>query len=93
MPRMLFDFRCPNGHAEEAFADTSERERICSVCGEPSSRSVGGARPALDPISGHFPGATAAWERNRRSHMAKEQKSVREHGTYLPGQKGKPKIV
>jgi hypothetical protein len=92
MPRMMFDFRCPQGHVEEAFADTAERERICAVCGEPSSRVVGGARPALDPISGDFPSATAAWDKNRRSHMEKEQKYKREHGTYLPGQKGSPKI-
>jgi hypothetical protein len=93
MPRLMFDFRCLNGHAEEAFADTSERERICGVCGEPSSREISAPRPVLDPISGHFPGATATWERNRQHQMAKEQKHLQNHGTYLPGQKGKTRNV
>jgi len=87
MPRLMFDFRCPNGHAEEAFADTSERERICSVCGEPSSREISPVRSVLDGLSGDFPSAAYKWEKNRESHMRRERKHMESNGDYLPGQK------
>ena len=93
MPRLIFEFMCPAGHVSEALVESDVRARDCDVCGKQATRIVSAVRSALDPISGHFPGATMTWERTRGQQMAKEQKSVREHGTYLPGQKGKPKIV
>ena len=60
---------------------------LCPVpgCGGHALRQVAGPRSQLDGISGHFPGASAAWEARRESHMKKERKSMTNHGEYLNG--------
>lgn len=37
---------------------------------------------SLDPISGDFPSATDKWCKHREGVMAKERKTMRDHGTY-----------
>ncbi len=85
----VYDFMCPKGHVEEHFVDGDDvRAVTCNQCGGQATRLPPSARPKLDPISGHFPGATMTWEKNRESHMKKEQKHKDNHGTYWLGKDG-----
>lgn len=59
--RKIFDFRCEDGHVEEQFV---ERDAVVRCkCGKTAKRIISPVRCQLDPISGHFPGATMRWEK------------------------------
>lgn len=58
--KLLFEFRCPDGHIEEHFAYSTEKAAMCS-CGLESKRIISPVRCKLDPASGDFPGATLKW--------------------------------
>lgn len=77
----VYDFRCPLGHVTEHFVESNIEEVQCE-CECIAVRQIAAPRIDLDGCSGHFPGAADAWERKRESHMRKEQKNMREHGTY-----------
>jgi hypothetical protein len=77
----VFDFLCKNGHTVERFVDSDIVENECE-CGAMGVRQLAAPRAQLEGVTGAFPGAADKWERNRASHMAKEQKNVAEHGTY-----------
>jgi hypothetical protein len=77
----MFDFRCPEGHVEEHLVDAGTEENQCK-CGAIGKRQLAAPRAKLEGFSGAFPGAADKWERNRESHMRKEQHNQREHGTY-----------
>lgn len=82
----VFDFRCDVGHVREVFVtDHEARIAPCPECGRPATRLIAAPRAKLEGITGAFPGAYDAWERKRNEHMAKEQKVMRDHGTYLNG--------
>jgi hypothetical protein len=82
----VFDFRCVDGHVSEVFVTDHETRTVaCPVCGHPATRLVAAPRAKLEGITGAFPGAADAWERKRNEHMAKEQRVMRDHGTYLNG--------
>lgn len=77
----VFDFRCVNGHVSEHFVD-HETAVQCPECDQLALRQLAAPRAKLEPFSGAFPGAAAAWEKRRESHMAKERKNQENHGTY-----------
>ena len=77
----VFDFLCHNGHRVERFVNADIVEHECE-CGALGLRQIATPRAQLDGTSGHFPGASDAWERKRNSHMAQERKNQEKHGTY-----------
>lgn len=77
----FFDFRCPEGHVEEHMVPGGTEENQCS-CGAIGKRQIAAPRAKLEPFTGAFPGAADKWVRDRESHMAREQKNKRDHGTY-----------
>jgi hypothetical protein len=79
--KKLFDVLCPNDHFTEAWLESDERETKCNQCGEVAIRQISAVRSTLDVVSGDFPGATAKWQRDRNVKIAKEQKTMRDHGT------------
>lgn len=78
----VYDFRCLLGHVTEHFVDSDTRAVLCPECAETATRQVAAPRAQLEGFTGAFPGAAMAWEKRRESHMAKERKNKREHGTY-----------
>jgi hypothetical protein len=61
------------------------KNHVCDRCELLAERVVSAPHTKLDPISGHFPGATMAWERKRDEKMAQERKNKANHGTYGDG--------
>ena len=72
----VFDFRCEEGHVNEAFIRTGEEDqtRPCPECGSDSSRIISAPTVVLDPRAGAFPGATMKWARDRQQKIKKERK-------------------
>lgn len=83
----VYDFRCPQGHVNEALVYKHGDTIQCPNCGAVATHLPPGPRSRLEGITGSFPSAAASWERNRESHMKKERKYMDSHGEYLPGQK------
>lgn len=81
MSLRVYDFKCPLGHVTEHFVD-SEIEEVQCECECMAVRQPSAPRSKLEPFSGAFPGAADKWERDRESHMKKEQKNMENHGTY-----------
>lgn len=81
----VWDFRCQKGHVTEHFIDADAVVVQCPKCFEPAMRLLAAPRAKLEGITGSFPSAADAWERNRASHMAKERESVRSNREYLNG--------
>jgi len=77
----VYDFRCPRGHVEEHFVDSTVMQNQCA-CGALAERQIAAPRAKLEGITGAFPGAADKWERDRASHIAKEKKNKADHGTY-----------
>ena len=76
MARRLFEFQCvgEEHHIFEKFCDETLKTAICPECGELSNRIISAVRFDLEPFSGAFPGAYAAWNRKRAEKMKQEQK-------------------
>lgn len=85
MPRLMFDFRCEQGHVHEHFVESTERTVPCSECGRTADRMVGMPHAKLEGFTGDFPGAADKWAANRESHMKKERKHMANHREYLNG--------
>lgn len=81
MSLRVYDFRCPQGHVTEHFVDAVIEEVQCH-CECMATRCLSAPRSKLEGITGAFPGAADKWERNRASHMRKEQKNQEQHGSY-----------
>ncbi len=60
--KILFDFKCPEGHITERLVPREQKNDVCH-CGEVSSRMISPVRCKLEGLSGHFPGASIKWER------------------------------
>jgi hypothetical protein len=73
--KRMFEFRCVKDHVTEKYIDDDIKVVQCPHCGNDASRIISAVRTALDPISGDFPGATMAWERNRQEKIKQERKS------------------
>lgn len=71
---LLFDFQCEDGHVKERLVSSSTHETVCE-CGKPARRTISPVRSKIDPISGHFPGATMKWERMREKQIQYERKT------------------
>ena len=73
MTRRIFEFRCPNEHVTERFIDEDARETACSTCDATASRMVSAVQCTLDPLSGHWPGATMKWAKSRQDQIKRER--------------------
>lgn len=82
MGLLLYDFKCPNGHKREALVKENVRVVLCQQCSQMAHRLIPAPRAMLDGCSGDFPTAADKWEKRRASHMAKERKNLKNHGTY-----------
>ena len=81
MSKLLFDFRCANGHVHEELVPSTWLSVPCE-CGLPANRIISPVRSRLDGISGDFPTASDQWEKRRESHMKQERRNQERHGTY-----------
>jgi hypothetical protein len=84
---MIFGWRCKECRCEIGFSleYTQLKDGHCPECeGEVEKAYIekDAFRIELDPISGDFPGATDKWVKMRESHMRKEKKNMKNHGTY-----------
>ena len=63
--RVLNDFKCEVcSFTKEIFEDVNTRIVRCKECDGDAHKIIGNCNFALDPISGHFPGATDKWARH-----------------------------
>jgi hypothetical protein len=81
----VFEYECDDGHRQEEFVKPGTEEILCKVCGNAAKRVISAPRSRLDPISGHFPSASSAWECRRNEKMATERRNKANHGTYGDG--------
>lgn len=75
MTRRIFEFQCPDGHISESLIDDSEVTAECKVCDKQAKRIVSAVACSLDALSGHFPGETMKWAKNRQDVIRKERKA------------------
>ena len=80
MTRMIFEFRCPDGHRNDEFVETSVKQIDCPDCRQSATRVVSCAGPMLEVISGDFPGATMKWARGRQKKIKAERREAELHG-------------
>lgn len=80
MSRIIFEFRCPEGHRSEKLVDSSVRQIDCPDCRQSSTRVVSCAGPMLEVVSGDFPGATMKWARDRQKKIKAERRETELHG-------------
>jgi len=74
MTRRIYEFICPDQHVTEAFIDEEVRETDCLTCDKTASRMVSAVQCTLDPLSGHWPGATMKWAKNRQDQIKRERR-------------------
>jgi hypothetical protein len=84
MTLRVFDFVCSNGHKHELFVPSNIWDMPCPTCGLNARRIISAPRVKLEGFSGSFPGAAAAWEQRRESHMKWEKKQMDANGE-VPG--------
>lgn len=58
---MLFDFRCDKTDKVFERWVPSDTKRVQCRCGSEAQRLISPVKSVLDPLSGHFPGATMKW--------------------------------
>lgn len=80
----MFEFRCPDGHLNEKFIESSVRQIDCDICSQQATRIVSSVRPLLEVVSGHFPGATMKWARDRQKKIKAERRETELHGPAEP---------
>lgn len=78
--RILFNFKCEDGHVTEQLVNNDVHTGTCRTCDKPASRMVSTPRIRLEGISGSFPDASAKWEKIRSKHLAYENKAIENHG-------------
>lgn len=67
---VVYDYRCTNDHMYEAFVEKGTDSHRCD-CGANSKRVISPVGCVLDPISGHFPGATDKWAKHHSEEARK----------------------
>ena len=67
---ILYDFRCDSGHEFEALVKAEDHTTRCE-CGKEAKRLISPVKCVLDPISGHFPGATDKWAKYHKEMAEK----------------------
>lgn len=73
MARRIFEFICPDQHVTERFIDEEVRETDCSTCEKIATKMISAVQCSLDPLSGHWPGATMKWAKNRQDQIKRER--------------------
>lgn len=82
---MKYSYKCIEcGSIQTLVRKLSEHENPvqCECSGECKQVILSPPVVSLDPISGDFPGATDKWCKHREGVMAKERRTMRDHGTY-----------
>lgn len=72
---MLFDFKCNEGHVFEKLVKSDVKEATCPNCDSKALRIISPVSSILETSSGHFPGATMKWARQRQQQIKKERKT------------------
>jgi hypothetical protein len=78
--RLLFDFKCSEGHITESLVNSTENTAQCKVCEATATKIISPIRCKLDPLSGHFPGETEKWAKARQKRINEERKTTADHG-------------
>jgi len=78
--RIIYDFKCPDGHTTESLVNREDKTAKCKECGATAQRIISPIRSKLDPISGDFPGETIRWLNKREKQMKQEQRQIDNHG-------------
>ena len=82
--KMLFDFRCKDGHISEALVDKETLEIMCRVCDEPALRVVSPTKFKLEGWSGAFPSRAESWSRDHENAGKRSRERKREEAHYTP---------
>jgi len=82
--KMLFDFRCKDGHVSEALVDKETLEILCRVCDEPATRVVSPTKFKLEGWSGAFPSRADRWTRDHENAGKRSRERKREEAHYTP---------
>ena len=70
--RVLNDFKCTQCEVQnEHFVDSTTKTVSCKSCGGEANRVLTACNFMLDPISGHFPGATDKWAKHHEQAAKK----------------------
>lgn len=75
MTNRIYEFRCMQGHVTDSYTDEKNRSISCKLCGNMAARIISPVLSHLDVTSGHFPGATAKWARDRERKIQLENKA------------------
>lgn len=82
--KMLFDFRCKDGHVSEALVEKDTLEILCRVCDEPATKIVSPTKFKLEGWSGAFPSRASAWTRDHENAGKRNRERKREESFYTP---------
>lgn len=74
--KVLNDFKCPDGHITEIFAEATTTEVGCSVCGKGAVKSLSKVNAKFN-ATGRFATTKAKlqWEKRRERQIAHERKT------------------
>jgi putative FmdB family regulatory protein len=77
MPRILFDFECPDDGVFEELVQSDDRVTPCPKCGKESMRLISNVR--IDwrnmGVSSDFPTCADKWEKMQRQKSRQEESS------------------
>ena len=73
--KVLNDFKCPQGHTEERFIESSTDTIRCSVCGLNAVKVIAPIRSVMEPHSGDFHDATRKWAKHHEQMALKGEPS------------------
>ena len=71
---MLYDFRCERTETVFERFVKGHPDGVQCQCGAEAKRLISPVKCSLDPLSGHFPGATISWAK-KHEKAAKNQSS------------------
>ncbi|TFH24213.1 hypothetical protein E4G67_02260 [Candidatus Bathyarchaeota archaeon] len=64
MPRLLFEFRCKDGHITDHFVDTAIKEVDCPQCSKSANKLVSPPHfPLSQGVDTDMPTAAARWDK------------------------------
>jgi len=73
MPKKIYDFRCSDNHITEMLVESDTTLIRCKECGLEAKRIISPVMSMLDPLSGHFPDATANWAKHHEQQARTEE--------------------
>ncbi|GMQ83181.1 MAG: hypothetical protein BMS9Abin05_2669 [Rhodothermia bacterium] len=80
-----YTYKCPSCQSVreiERTMDEWRKEFRCRECGEVMRHQISVPTILIDGSDPSFPTAAGKWTRDRMRRMAKEKKTMAEHGTY-----------